>query len=218
MHILLIHQAFVSIDEPGGTRHHEMANYLAERGHRVTVIASPVVAEAHITPVAGVVACRTLPVIVSRGCRMAGCTIRQVVMAEVCLFPYNRTVAAGTLTRIVIRWTLVAHFAVHEFAVIDGIFPAIGRMAQRAGAFFVAHAFTLAFLAAAAAQQWLLLDADQCKAVLPRLALAAPIYWSSLACLTLWSLIQRDVPWKTMALHLWPPAVAIARYWRPPTA
>jgi hypothetical protein len=25
LHILLIHQAFVAIDEPGGTRHHEMA-------------------------------------------------------------------------------------------------------------------------------------------------------------------------------------------------
>ncbi|MBN2549231.1 MAG: glycosyltransferase family 4 protein [Anaerolineales bacterium] len=42
MHILLIHQAFVEIDEAGGTRHHELACYLAERGHRVTIIASPV--------------------------------------------------------------------------------------------------------------------------------------------------------------------------------
>jgi len=42
MHILLIHQAFVALDEAGGTRHHEMALYLAERGHRVTIIASPV--------------------------------------------------------------------------------------------------------------------------------------------------------------------------------
>lgn len=42
MHILLIHQAFVAPDEPGGTRHYELAHYLAERGHRVTVIASPV--------------------------------------------------------------------------------------------------------------------------------------------------------------------------------
>jgi len=42
MHILLIHQAFAALDEPGGTRHHEMAQYLAERGHQVTVIASPV--------------------------------------------------------------------------------------------------------------------------------------------------------------------------------
>jgi glycosyltransferase involved in cell wall biosynthesis len=42
MHILLIHQAFAALDEPGGTRHHEMARYLAGRGHRLTVIASPV--------------------------------------------------------------------------------------------------------------------------------------------------------------------------------
>lgn len=42
MHILLIHQAFVAIDEPGGTRHHELARFLAARGHQVTVIASTV--------------------------------------------------------------------------------------------------------------------------------------------------------------------------------
>ncbi len=42
MHILLIHQAFVSPDEAGGTRHFELARALARRGHRVTVIASKV--------------------------------------------------------------------------------------------------------------------------------------------------------------------------------
>jgi len=42
MHILLIHQAFASLDEPGGTRHYELARDLARRGHQVTVIASPV--------------------------------------------------------------------------------------------------------------------------------------------------------------------------------
>lgn len=42
MHILLIHQAFAALDEPGGTRHHELARYLAAHGHRVTVITSPV--------------------------------------------------------------------------------------------------------------------------------------------------------------------------------
>ena len=42
MHILLIHQAFASIDEPGGTRHYELARFLTGRGHRVTVITSPV--------------------------------------------------------------------------------------------------------------------------------------------------------------------------------
>ena len=42
MHILLIHQAFAALDEPGGTRHHELARFLVEKGHVVTVIASPV--------------------------------------------------------------------------------------------------------------------------------------------------------------------------------
>jgi glycosyltransferase involved in cell wall biosynthesis len=42
MHILIIHQAFASLNEPGGTRHYELAQVLISRGHRVTVIASPV--------------------------------------------------------------------------------------------------------------------------------------------------------------------------------
>ena len=42
MHILLIHQAFSALDQPGGTRHYELALHLARRGHLVTVIASPV--------------------------------------------------------------------------------------------------------------------------------------------------------------------------------
>jgi glycosyltransferase involved in cell wall biosynthesis len=42
MHILLIHQAFTDLDEAGGTRHTELAHYLAGQGHRVTIIASPV--------------------------------------------------------------------------------------------------------------------------------------------------------------------------------
>lgn len=42
MHILLIHQAFAALDEAGGTRHYEMAAHLVQRGHRVTVISSPV--------------------------------------------------------------------------------------------------------------------------------------------------------------------------------
>lgn len=41
-HILLVHQAFVALDQAGGTRHFEFASYLAQRGHRVTVIASRV--------------------------------------------------------------------------------------------------------------------------------------------------------------------------------
>lgn len=42
MHILLIHQAFAALDEPGGTRHHELARHLSGRGHQVTIIASQV--------------------------------------------------------------------------------------------------------------------------------------------------------------------------------
>lgn len=42
MHILLIHQAFASLNEPGGTRHHELARHLQKQGHQVTIIASPV--------------------------------------------------------------------------------------------------------------------------------------------------------------------------------
>jgi glycosyltransferase involved in cell wall biosynthesis len=42
MHVLIIHQAFAALDEPGGTRHYELAQYLAAQGHKVTVIGSPV--------------------------------------------------------------------------------------------------------------------------------------------------------------------------------
>ena len=42
MHILLIHQAFATINEPGGTRHHEFARYLVQAGHQVSIIASPI--------------------------------------------------------------------------------------------------------------------------------------------------------------------------------
>ena len=42
MHILLIHQAFAALNEPGGTRHHELARSLVSRGHQVTIIASPI--------------------------------------------------------------------------------------------------------------------------------------------------------------------------------
>jgi glycosyltransferase involved in cell wall biosynthesis len=42
MKILLINQAFVSFDEPGFTRHFEMAKFLRERGHEVVIVASDV--------------------------------------------------------------------------------------------------------------------------------------------------------------------------------
>ena len=40
MRLLLIHQAFTSPEEPGGTRHYELAGHLIELGHRVTIVAS----------------------------------------------------------------------------------------------------------------------------------------------------------------------------------
>jgi glycosyltransferase involved in cell wall biosynthesis len=42
MHILLIHQVFVRPQDPGGTRHYEFARYLADAGHRVTILAGAV--------------------------------------------------------------------------------------------------------------------------------------------------------------------------------
>ena len=41
MRILLIHQAFCGPDDPGGTRHYELAERLAAAGHCVCVITSP---------------------------------------------------------------------------------------------------------------------------------------------------------------------------------
>jgi glycosyltransferase involved in cell wall biosynthesis len=40
MHLLLIHQAFASPDEPGGTRHFEFGLRLVRSGHRFTAVAS----------------------------------------------------------------------------------------------------------------------------------------------------------------------------------
>jgi glycosyltransferase involved in cell wall biosynthesis len=42
MHVLLIHQAFVSPHEAGGTRHYEFARYLVGRGHQFTIVGSDV--------------------------------------------------------------------------------------------------------------------------------------------------------------------------------
>jgi glycosyltransferase involved in cell wall biosynthesis len=42
MHILIVHQAFASLSEPGGTRHHEMARHFRKQGHRVTILTGQV--------------------------------------------------------------------------------------------------------------------------------------------------------------------------------
>jgi glycosyltransferase involved in cell wall biosynthesis len=39
MHILLVHQVFLSTDEPGNTQHYEFARHLTRSGHRVTILA-----------------------------------------------------------------------------------------------------------------------------------------------------------------------------------
>ena len=42
LHVLLIHQAFLSANEAGGTRHFEFGRWCARAGHRLTVVASDV--------------------------------------------------------------------------------------------------------------------------------------------------------------------------------
>jgi glycosyltransferase involved in cell wall biosynthesis len=42
MHILLIHQAFMTGNEAGGTRHYELAQHLTREGHRFTAVASTI--------------------------------------------------------------------------------------------------------------------------------------------------------------------------------
>ena len=42
MHLLIIHQAFVSPSEPGGTRHFELGRHLLKLKHEVTIVASEV--------------------------------------------------------------------------------------------------------------------------------------------------------------------------------
>lgn len=42
MHILLIHQAFMTSSDAGGTRHYELAQHLTQEGHRFTAIASTI--------------------------------------------------------------------------------------------------------------------------------------------------------------------------------
>jgi glycosyltransferase involved in cell wall biosynthesis len=42
MRMLLIHQAFTSGDEPGGTRHYELARHLQRAGHTFTIVASDI--------------------------------------------------------------------------------------------------------------------------------------------------------------------------------
>lgn len=42
IHVLLVHQAFVGPNEPGGTRHYELARHSVAQGHNFTIIASDI--------------------------------------------------------------------------------------------------------------------------------------------------------------------------------
>ena len=42
MHLLIIHQAFITPNDAGGTRHYEFAKYLADKGNKVTVLTGDV--------------------------------------------------------------------------------------------------------------------------------------------------------------------------------
>ncbi len=42
MKILLINQAFVSPDEPGHTRHYELAQYMKQFGHELVIVGSDI--------------------------------------------------------------------------------------------------------------------------------------------------------------------------------
>ena len=42
MHILLVHQVFLTAEQAGGTRHYEFARHCVEKGHQVTVVTSDV--------------------------------------------------------------------------------------------------------------------------------------------------------------------------------
>lgn len=42
IHVLLVHQAFVGPDEPGGTRHYEFARHCLAQGHEFTIITSDI--------------------------------------------------------------------------------------------------------------------------------------------------------------------------------
>ncbi len=75
-------------------------------------------------------------------------------------------------------------------------------------AFFMPHGFALILVAASATQQWLNLNAEQCRSVLPRLFIAVPTLWGSLLALMLYALIRRGVPWETMLRHMSVPVLS----------
>lgn len=90
-------------------------------------------AETVLAPIAGIMTGRALPDFVSRRRRVAAAAIRCAGVRVSGLFPAVRCVAIGTLPQVVICRALVAHFTIIKLAVVDGIPPCIGVVAQIAG-------------------------------------------------------------------------------------
>ena len=91
-------------------------------------------AETHLTPVAGVVACSALTVFVPCRCRVAVGAVRETVMADRSPYPDDSSVAVRTLPGIVILRRRVAFLTLHVLGVVYRTLPGIGGVALRASA------------------------------------------------------------------------------------
>ena len=112
-----------------------------------TIITYTVMAETHLTPVAGVVTGGTLTVIMSCRCRVAGSAVREIGMGEGSILPGGSTVAVCTLPRIVIIWALVANLTIHVLTMVYRTLPGVCFVAQRASARIVTVRHRMARLA-----------------------------------------------------------------------
>ncbi len=72
--------------------------------------------------------------------------------------------------------------------------------------FLVTHAFSLAFMAAAAAEEWNELNPEECKATLLRLLLLVPVVWGTLFLLSALPVIFGVAAAKTLLSHWVAPA------------
>ena len=68
-------------------------------------------------------------------------------MGEGSILPDGSTVAVCTLPGIVIIWALVAYLTIHKLAVVYCLLPAVGGVAQCAGAGIVTIRYCMAGLA-----------------------------------------------------------------------
>ena len=112
-----------------------------------TIITNTVMAETHLTPVAGIVTGGALTVIMPGRCRVAGTAVCEIGMGEGSILPDGSTVAVCTLPGIVIIWALVAYLTIHKLAVVYCLLPAVGGVAQCAGAGIVTIRYCMAGLA-----------------------------------------------------------------------